>query len=117
LVTVAHGETKAASAAPAAHEPRAAPAIREDIRSKLQRKEHRPWLLALVWRQSMVRRAGVEDARVRLNPDYVAAVFVTARNQEERAIRTRLDREAALEAEDVNSSESFAWIDGDDSES
>ncbi len=50
---------------------------------------------------------------VQLNEDYVAAVFATARMQEERAIRARLNREVDLETEDVDSDESFAWFDGD----
>jgi hypothetical protein len=54
---------------------------------------------------------------VRLKEDYVAAVFVTARDQEERAIRARLDRAAALEAEDSDRGDSFAWLDDDPSES
>ena len=54
---------------------------------------------------------------VRLKEDYVAAVFVTARDQEERAIRARLEREAALEAEEVDSDDSFAWFGDDASES
>src|SRR5258708_2998780 len=54
---------------------------------------------------------------VRVKEEYVAAVFVTARDQEERAIRARLDRAAALEAEEVDSGDSFARFDGDPSES
>jgi hypothetical protein len=54
---------------------------------------------------------------VRLKEDYVADVFETARVQEERAIQARLNREADLEAENVDSDESSAWVDGDHSES
>jgi len=53
---------------------------------------------------------------VRLRDDYVAAVFETARMQEERAIQARLNRESDLEAEDADSDESFAWSDSDHSE-
>jgi hypothetical protein len=54
---------------------------------------------------------------VHLKEDYVAAVFVTARDQEERAIRARLNQPAGLEAEDVDSVDSFTSFDGDPSES
>lgn len=54
---------------------------------------------------------------VRLKEDYVAAVFLTARDQEERAIRARLDRETELETEDIDRGDSFAEFDGDDWES
>lgn len=50
---------------------------------------------------------------VRLKEDYVAAVFETARVQEERAIAARVEREVELEPEDGGGGDCSMW-DGED---
>jgi hypothetical protein len=51
---------------------------------------------------------------VRLKKDYVAAVLETARVQEDRAIAARMERELAVDEENLEGSDFFSWPAGED---
>lgn len=65
------------------------------------------------------RRCAVAELQmlgVRLKKDYVAAVFETARVQEEQAIAARMERELAVDEENLEGSDFFSWSAREDDE-